>query len=170
MAFCFDPAAAYGRIEPTAAAPPPPQKRARSPSPPASPASPPRSRPSTPDALDVLPEGMRGLAMLLGGADVAVGKRRVIEETRTQTQPALPTLPTLPALPALPTPYTAHTAHTALPPVMLAPVEADELLGGFVEPLDPHAGVLREEGGLRGWMATRARRRTHSDTTARALR
>lgn len=47
---------------------------------------------------------------------------------------------------------------------MPAPVEADELLGGFVEPPDPHAGVLREEGGLRGWMAARARR-THSGTT-----
>ena len=156
MAWAFDPVNVYGVIEPARLVPrapapaPAPKKRARSPTPepPAPPTPPPTPppRPRTPDALDVLPEHLRGLAALLDGPADASDKAGS-EFKRTPTPAGQPP-PLLTPLPLATT--TLPESYTRAPP-----------LGGDDAPLDVvHAGVLREEGGLAGWTAARARTRT----------
>jgi len=122
----FDPTAAYGRIDPIARAAPAvaaPAKRPRSPSPP--------PRPSTPEPLDVLPDSMRQLAAMLGGAPLG--------STTLEGPPPLPPL--------------------------LAPLDHEERDAAVVDTTpNEHAGLLREEGGLKEWM--RRRRRAPACTIA----
>ena len=103
-------------------------KRPRSPSPKPPSPKPPSPRPATPDPIDTLPASMRRIAELIGDASAA---------------PSAPTTPAL--LPAFQMPPLLNAMPTD-PPARAGPI-----------PPDPHCGVLREDGGIRGWLAMRRR-------------
>jgi len=106
-------------------------KRPRPPSPPPSSPSPP-PRPATPEPIDTLPESMRRIAELIGSGDAS-----------TEANAAAPTNPTFLPMFQMPPLLNATTSET---PVCAGPI-----------PPDPHSGVLREDGGIRGWLQLRTR-------------
>ena len=99
----------------------------------AAPAKRPRSpspppRPSTPEPLDVLPDSMRHLAAMLGSAPLG--------STTLEGPPPLP---------------------PSLPPLLL-PLDYEERDAAVVDSTpNEHAGLFREEGGVKEWMRRRRR-------------
>jgi hypothetical protein len=162
-AMAFDPTALYGVIDPArlvpvwaAPAPAPAPAPARLPPPlplPALKRPRPATPPAAPDPLDVLPyptDDLRALTALIEGGGAT---------SSTGVGGALPPPPLLRPLevPVTPFAFPPRVGFDAPPGGDFFRSEHDH--PPRIDPPDKHAGVLREEGGLRGWLdAIRASR------------